>query len=397
VTIVNALLRELDRPFEIACTIIFASACGGIALAPADGANAEELIANVDMALYKAKANGRGSHAFYDATLRARVVARKQVDDNLRQAYLRGELELYFQPQVRLGDGAVVGAEALLRWNRGRTVVQPKAFIDILGRSAIAASVGSWILRTTCETVASWRSNGLLPGRIAVNLFPVQLQDPSFIADLEQILGETGLPPDSLELEITENIALSRNSATLAMLRKLQQLGIGIAFDDFGTGYASLSLLTEMPLTHIKVDQSFIRGLPSDRKLVAITRSLITMAHNVDLAVIAEGVETVEQARFLQAEGCDEAQGFLFARPLTTSMFECSRRFWNHAPDLPNGCEASVSLVHTQSGWGTAPTRYAIAAAFGAFAYATRAGAGLAAASGSDSQITRLRPWRLAA
>jgi EAL domain-containing protein (putative c-di-GMP-specific phosphodiesterase class I) len=200
--------------------------------------------------------------------------------------------------------------------------VQPKAFIDILAYSPIAAAVGSWILRTTCETVASWRSQGLRPGRLAVNLFPVQLQDPSFITDLEQILAETGLTPDCLELEITENIALRRNAAMLAVLCKLQQLGISIAFDDFGTGYASLSLLSEMPLTHIKIDQSFIRGLPSDRKLIAIARSLITMAHNLDLAVIAEGVETVEQARFLQAEGCDEAQGFLFARPLTTSMFE---------------------------------------------------------------------------
>lgn len=156
---------------------------------------------------------------------------------------------------------------------------------------------------------------------MAVNLFPSQYHSPAFFAELQQLLAETGLPAHSLELEITENTALSGHTATLEALRKLRELGVGIAFDDFGTGYASLSFLTQMPLTHIKIDQNFVRGLPDDPKLGAIVRSLIAMAHNLGLTVIAEGVETFPQMNFLRAEGCDEAQGYLFARPLPASAF----------------------------------------------------------------------------
>jgi diguanylate cyclase (GGDEF)-like protein/PAS domain S-box-containing protein len=320
-TIVKAMLRELERAFEIAATVVFVSACAGIAIAPADGADRETLMANVDLALYKAKAAGRGTYAFFNNTLRANVRARKELDTRLRQAYLNGELELYFQPQVRLADGTVVGAEALLRWNRDDTIVAPGAFINILASSPIAPAIGAWILRTACETAVSWRSVAQPPGRISVNLFPIQFHSPSFNRELEEVLVQTGLLPDSLELEITENIALTYNEATLATISRLRELGVGIALDDFGTGYASLSLLTKVPLTRIKIEQSFIRGLPNDEKLAAIVRSLITMAHAVGLSVIAEGVETVPQANFLRAEGCDEAQGFLFARPLTASAF----------------------------------------------------------------------------
>jgi diguanylate cyclase (GGDEF)-like protein/PAS domain S-box-containing protein len=325
-TIVKAMLRELERAFEIAATVVFVSASVGIALAPADGADAETLIANVDVALHKAKAVGRGTYAFFNNALRADVRARKELDTKLRQAYLNSELELYFQPQVRLSDGKVVGSEALLRWKQGDTIVGPRAFVNNLATSPIAAAVGSWILRTACETAASWRGVALPMSRVSVNLFPMQFHSPSLIAELEEILGETGLSPESLELEITENTALTYNEATLATVRRLRELGVGIALDDFGTGYASLSLLTQMPLTRIKIEQSFIRGFPDDKKLAAIVRSLITMAHNVGLSVTAEGVETDQQASFLRTEGCDEAQGYLFARPLTASAFQALLR-----------------------------------------------------------------------
>jgi diguanylate cyclase (GGDEF)-like protein/PAS domain S-box-containing protein len=325
-TIVKAMLQELERAFEIAATVVFVSASAGIAIAPADGADRETLMANVDLALYKAKAAGRGTYAFFNNALRANVRARKELDTRLRQAYLNGELELYFQPQVRLADGTVVGAEALLRWNRDDTIVAPGAFINILANSPIAPAIGSWILRTACEMAASWHSMVQPPGRISVNLFPIQFHSPSFNHELEGILAQTGLPPESLELEITENIALTYNEVTLATIGRLRELGVSIALDDFGTGYASLSLLTKMPLTRIKIEQSFIRGLPSDKKLAAIVRSLITMAHAVGLSVIAEGVETVHQANFLRVEGCDEAQGFLFAKPLTASAFQALLR-----------------------------------------------------------------------
>jgi diguanylate cyclase (GGDEF)-like protein/PAS domain S-box-containing protein len=316
---VKAMLHALDLPFD--ATVGFVSACAGIAIAPADGADIEMLIANVDLALHKAKARGRGSYVFFDNTLRAEMQARKNLDTKLRHAYLNGELELYFQPQVRLSDGAVVGSEALLRWNQGGIVVGPGAFIDVLASSPIAAAAGRWILRTACETAASWQSLGL-SSRVSVNLFPIQFHDPFLINELEQVLAETRLSPSSLELEITENTALGSNDATLAATSQIRELGIGVALDDFGTGYASLSHLAEIPLTRIKIERSFIRKLPDDHKLAAIVRSLIAMAHNVGLRVTAEGVETAAQARFLRDMGCDEAQGFLFARPLTAAIFE---------------------------------------------------------------------------
>jgi diguanylate cyclase (GGDEF)-like protein/PAS domain S-box-containing protein len=319
--VVKAMLQQLETPIDIAGTTAFVSAGAGIAIAPADGADAEELIANVDMALYKAKSIGHGQYAFFLNVLRADAYARRELGTKLRQAHLQGEFELYFQPQVRLADGKIVGAEALLRWSQNRTLIAPGAFIEMLAASPIAASVGTWVLRTACEAAASWPRVHQQPIRIAVNLFPSQYYDPSFAAEIERVLADTGLAPDSLELEITENIALGENTAAIEPLRRLRDLGVHIALDDFGTGYASLSFLTRMPLTGLKVDQNFVRGLPNDPNLAAIVRSLIAMAHNLGLKVIAEGVETPEQVRFLVAEGCDEAQGFLFARPLSASAF----------------------------------------------------------------------------
>jgi EAL domain-containing protein (putative c-di-GMP-specific phosphodiesterase class I) len=223
---------------------------------------------------------------------------------------------------VRLADEAIVGCEALLRWNQGRTVVGPGAFIDMLATSPIARPVGRWILRTACQNAASWRAARRGVNRVSVNLFPVQFHDPSFVDEVRDVLAETGLPPNCLELEITENIILTRNATTEAAVNALRELGLQLALDDFGTGYASLSLLTQLPLSRIKIDQSFIRGLPGDSKLTVLVRSLITMAHGFGLAVIAEGVETAAQAAFLREEGCDEAQGFLFARPAPSSVFE---------------------------------------------------------------------------
>jgi diguanylate cyclase (GGDEF)-like protein/PAS domain S-box-containing protein len=319
--VVSTMLQQLETPFDIAGTTAFVSASAGIAIAPADGADAEELMANVDMALYKAKAVGPGQYAFFLNALRADAQARRDLDTKLRRAHLQGEFELYFQPQLRLADGAIVGAEALLRWSQGRSLIAPGAFIKMLAASPISVSVGSWILRTACEAAASWRRPDGQPIRVAVNLFASQYYNPSLVAEIEQLLADTGLAPESLELEITENIALGENTAAIEPLRKLRDLGVRVALDDFGTGYASLSFLTRMPLTGIKIDQNFVRGLPEDAKMVSIVRSLIAMSHNLGLNVVAEGVETIPQMEFLQAQNCDEGQGFLFAKPLSASSF----------------------------------------------------------------------------
>ena len=324
VGIANSILKRLGERFEISDHRLFIRASAGIAIAPADGSNVEDLIANADLALYDAKSAGGHTYRLFLPTLRAKAQARRALDTELRRAFSDNEFVLYFQPQVRTSDGLVVGAEALLRWRHPeRDIIAPGAFIDALAESPVALDVGRWILRTACAHAAAWRLAGLPPVRIGVNLFPIQFHDGTLLQDVETALLASGLPADALELEITENIALGHDEAMLEPLRALRARGVGLAFDDFGTGYASLSYLTRYPLTRIKIDQSFVQKITdkSGPEETTIVRSMIVMAHNLGLEVIAEGVETAEQAHFLRAQQCDEVQGFLYARPLPPQEF----------------------------------------------------------------------------
>ena len=280
------------------------------------------MIANADLALYQAKSDGGRICRFFLPVLRAQAQARRGLDIELRRAFAENEFDLYFQPQIRLADEAVVGAEALLRWRHPvRGILAPGAFIDTLAESAIAPGVGRWIIRTACEKAASWRAMGLPLSRVAVNLFPNQAHDDALPSDVEAALAATGLPPEALELEITEYAAFNYEDPTGPLL-KLQERGVRLAFDDFGTGYASLNYLTRFPVSRIKIDRSFIGKLTENAEDAAIVRSLIAMAHNLELEVIAEGVETSAQAALLLAEGCQEAQGFLYSKPLPAEDFE---------------------------------------------------------------------------
>jgi EAL domain-containing protein (putative c-di-GMP-specific phosphodiesterase class I) len=244
------------------------------------------------------------------------------LDLELTRAYAENELEIYFQPEIRLIDGGVVGAEALLRWRHPeRGILMPGAFIETLATNAIALDVGRWIILAACEKAAAWRAMGLSPGRIGINVFPPQFQGDVLVKAIDEALRLTNLPPQSIEIEITENSTLNHDDAA-ETLQKLHEKGISIAFDDFGTGYASLSYLTRFPLSRIKIDRSFVRKIIDDTDAAAIVRSLIVMAHNLGLGVIAEGVETQAQAEFLLGEGCEEAQGFLYGEPLSAIEFE---------------------------------------------------------------------------
>ena len=320
--IVDTILKGLAEPFRIGDHTIHLGASAGIATAPNDGINADELIVNADLALYEAKSSGGRVYRFFQPTLRAQAQARRGLLIELRRAFAENEFELYFQPIVRLEDKAVVGAEALLRWRHPeRGILAPGVFIETLAESAIARDVGRWIMRTACERAAIWRERGALLDRIAVNLFPAQLRGDSLLTDIDEALRGSGLPPTILELEITENVALNHENV-VAPMQRLREKGVRLAFDDFGTGYASLSYLRRLPLSSIKIDHSFIRNITDNTDDGAIVRSLIAMAHNLRLAVVAEGVETAKQAEFLLREGCEEAQGFLFARPLPGDEFE---------------------------------------------------------------------------
>jgi diguanylate cyclase (GGDEF)-like protein len=323
--IVDLMLKRLNEPFVINDQLVHLGASAGVAIAPQDGADVEELIANADLALYQAKSDGGRNLRFFMPVLRAQAQARRSLGLELRRAFANHEFEIHFQPQIRLSDNAVVGAEALLRWRHPqRGVLAPGAFIDTLAESAIAAGVGRWIIRAACEQAAGWRAMGLPLARVGVNLFPSQAYDEALWQDVMEALRDFALPADALELEITENIALNRGDS--AVLQHLHDAGVKLAFDDFGTGYASLSYLTRLPLSRIKIDRSFVGKVTHDAQDAAIVRSLIAMAHNLNLGVIAEGVETSPQADFLRNENCEEAQGFLFAKPLPAAEFEAYLR-----------------------------------------------------------------------
>ena len=320
--IVDAVLDRLAQNFEINEHSVRAGGSAGIAIAPNDGATVDELLANADLALYQAKSSGGRTRRFFLPVHRAQVQARRALDLELTRAYAEREFEIYFQPEIRLRDGMVAGAEALLRWRHPeRGILMPGAFIDTLATNAIALEVGRWIIRTACQKAATWRAMGLSPGRIGINVFPPQFQGDVLLQAVEDALLETKLPPQSIEIEITENSTLNYDDAA-DTLRKLHEKGVRIAFDDFGTGYASLSYLTRFPLSRIKIDRSFVRKMMDDTNAAAIVRSLIMMAHNLRLEVIAEGVESEAQAQFLLVEGCEEAQGFLYSEPISASDFE---------------------------------------------------------------------------
>jgi diguanylate cyclase (GGDEF)-like protein len=320
---VDGMLARLSERYEVDGRVLFVGASGGIAIGPADGSNIEVLLANADLALYEAKAHGGRTCRLFVPAFRARAEARQELDLELRRAFSEEEFELYFQPQIRLADGAAVGAEALLRWRHPeRGILAADAFIEVLAESVIAREVGRWILRSACEKAAAWRYKGLPLVRIGVNLFPAQFHHETLLHDIEHTLLQTGLPADALELEITEKIGLDNDERILARLQAVRKMGAQFAFDDFGTGYASLSYLSRYPLTRIKIDQSFVKKISDNGQDTAIVRSVIILAHNLGLAVIAEGVETLDQAGFLHAQGCEEVQGFLCAGALPQAEFE---------------------------------------------------------------------------
>jgi len=325
--VVELMQKRLNEPFVINDQLIHLGASAGVAIAPRDGADVEELIASADLALYWAKSAGGRKSRFFLPALRAQAQARRSLGLELRRAFVEHEFEIYFQPQIRLADNTVLGAEALLRWRHPeRGLLTPGAFIDTLAESAIAGGVGRWIIRAACEQAAAWRTAGLPLERVGVNLFPAQAYDETLAQDVMQALADFRLPANALELEITENIALNRDDS--AVLQRLHGEGVKLAFDDFGTGYASLAYLTRLPLSRIKIDRGFVGKIAHEAQDAAIVRSIIAMAHNLDLGVIAEGVETIQQAEFLLRENCEEAQGFLYAKPLPAREFEAYLRTW---------------------------------------------------------------------
>ena len=285
----------------------------GVALGPADGATSHELLKNADTALYGAKANGRGTCCFFEAAMNAALRSRRALELGLRQAVANDELRLHYQPLVDARSHAVTGFEALVRWRHpDRGMVPPDQFIPVAESCGLIGEIGRWVLRRACLDAASW------PGgtKVAVNLSVLQFKDKGLVEGVRAALHDAGLPAARLELEITESVLLQDSDAILSTLHRIKSLGVQISMDDFGTGYSSLSYLRSFPFDKIKVDRGFIKDLPHDENSVAIVRAVVGLSETFGMAVVAEGVETREQAERLALEGCTQLQGYLFSRPL---------------------------------------------------------------------------------
>jgi diguanylate cyclase (GGDEF)-like protein/PAS domain S-box-containing protein len=311
------ILHALQQPFLIEQRELFLTASIGIAVFPHDGHTVTELLKNSDMAMYHAKDSGRNSVQFFDEHMNKKAVELLEMENDLRYAIEREELELYYQPQYASADCSMQGVEALLRWHHhSKGIISPGHFIPIIEDTGLIIPIGEWVLRKACADMAKWQQQGIPVNRIAINVSARQFKQPSFISLVQEVVRETGIDPSQLELELTESLLIDDLDHTLDALSQLRAMGVRMAIDDFGTGYSSLNYLKQFPVDSLKIDQSFIRGLPENAEDAQITRTIISMAHNLGLGVIAEGVETEQQLKFLQQVECEEVQGFYFSKPL---------------------------------------------------------------------------------
>jgi diguanylate cyclase (GGDEF)-like protein/PAS domain S-box-containing protein len=316
--VAQKMLSLFAEPIEIGAENVYATASIGIALYPGDGTTAHELIKDANAALQRAKATGRGKYEFFTAHMNAQAFERIQLEHRLRGALRRDEFLLVYQPKLETRTGRVVGVEALLRWQPcGTALVAPDRFIPVLEDTGLIVEVGEWALRAACGQVRSWLDAGIDAVPVAVNVSAKQL-DGSFAQLVSRTLGEYGLAPQWLELEITESAVMKNPTEATRVLEEIRALGVRISMDDFGTGYSSLGYLRRLPVHAIKIDRGFVTEIASSPGDAAIAQSIIELAHRLGLEVIAEGVETAEQLSVLASAGCDQMQGYLFARPLVS-------------------------------------------------------------------------------
>lgn len=320
--VAEKLLEAVARPCVVGDYELHITPSIGISLFPDDAADIDELIRNADAAMYHAKEHGRFNFQFFTPEMNTRAYERLSLESRLRQAIERREFGLHYQPQVDLRTGAIMGVEALLRWNRpGQEGVSPSVFVPVLESSGLIGQVGEWVLREACRQNKRWQEAGLPAIPVAVNLSAIQFNRRNMADSISAILAETGLEARHLELEFTESAVMQDTREMGNIIRRLDELGVQLALDDFGTGYSSLSYLKRFHLDKIKIDQSFVRDISVDADDAAITTAIIGMARNLKVMVVAEGVETREQCEFLQGHGCDGIQGYYFCKPLPAEEF----------------------------------------------------------------------------
>jgi diguanylate cyclase (GGDEF)-like protein len=311
------LVEQLSAPYVLGSNNCHVTVSIGISVFPADGSDAQALLKAADVAMYRAKDTGRDSYLFYSAAMNVHTVERLELESDLRHALERQEFLLHYQPKVEVATGLITGVEALLRWNHPRRgLLSPMEFIPLAEEIGLIVPIGEWVLATACARTKAWQDQGLPKLDVAVNLSARQFNDPMLLPRLTGIIRRSGLDPSNLELELTESLVMSHGEGAVAVLQKLKSIGVRIAIDDFGTGYSSLAYLRRFPIDTIKVDRSFIRDIPADAGDKQITRAIIAMAHGLRLRVVAEGVETAGQLKFLRSQRCDTAQGYFLHRPL---------------------------------------------------------------------------------
>jgi diguanylate cyclase (GGDEF)-like protein len=320
--IAQKIIDRLGEAFSIRGKEVFVTASLGIATFPADGDNAETLLGAADAAMYRAKQAGRNAFQFFTAEINQRTRARAQLGIELRRALERDEYTLAYQPKIDLATGKTIGAEALLRWHHPeRGTVAPVEFIPVLEESGLIVPVGEWVLTRACRDLKAWQAAGQPVMPVAVNLSARQFRQQDLEARIRSIVDAAGIEPSLIELEITESQLMHDPEHASKVLRALGKAGLRVAIDDFGTGYSSLAYLTRFPLASLKIDRSFVAHALTDKADATIVRSIVEMAHTLGFTVVAEGVESGPQAEFLRDLGCEQAQGFLFARPMPAAAF----------------------------------------------------------------------------
>ena len=321
--VANKLLVTLARPIEISGHEITSTVSIGVSIFPNDGDVTDELLKHADIAMYKAKEAGKNNCQFYTKGMNATAVNYLLLENDLRRALELNQFTLHYQPQIDLKTGHLMGVEALVRWKHpDRGLVSPAHFIPLAEETGLIVPIGEWVLREACRQQKLWLDAGKKVGKVAVNLSPRQFRQKNFPGKVEAILRETQLAAEYLELEITESCAMEHAGETINQLNQLNQMGMYLAIDDFGTGYSSLAYLQRFPIQKLKIDRSFVNDIHDDMNDAAITKTIIGLAHSMQLRVVAEGVETQNQADWLRQCGCDQAQGFLYAKPMSPKQFE---------------------------------------------------------------------------
>ncbi len=318
----QTMLDTIAAPYACATGTVISSGSIGITLHPHDAEDGATLLKNADTAMYRAKANGGNRASLYASDMQSAALVNATLDADMRTALERGEFELYFQPQINAVTGQLVGGEALIRWNRpGQGIQPPGAFLPRAEATGFIVNISEWVVMESCRAAKRWQGLGLSGVRIGVNLSPLQFMRQNVPLLVTRALGAVGLDPRLLDLELTESSVLEDSETLINDLAQLRAFGCEISIDDFGTGYSSLRYVKRFPVDRLKIDQSFVRNLPKDPNDVAIVRTVMALGHSLDLAIVAEGVETIEQVEFLTAEGCDELQGYYFAKPMPFDDF----------------------------------------------------------------------------